>query len=82
MATSAIALSEEVLRNAHQLRSNIFFGQRLRYNIPNSKRIMHQAISLYYEISTCDIYLISKITNKSYPWSKTLSLAIGIKWDM
>lgn len=65
-----------------KVRTNIFVGQRLRYNIPHSRRIFLQAMSLYYEISTCDLYLISKITNRHYPWSKTLSLAIGLRCEM
>lgn len=65
-----------------KLRTNIFVGQRLRFHIPSHKRVLHQSVSVYYEISTCDIYLLSKATNKSYPWSKTLSLAIGVKWDL
>lgn len=65
-----------------KVRTNIFVGQRLRYNIPHSRRIFLQALSLYYEISTCDLYLISKVTNKHYPWSKTLSLAIGLRCEM
>lgn len=65
-----------------KVRTNIFLGQRLRYNIPHSRRIFLQALSLYYEISTCDLYIVSKVTNKHYPWSKTLSLAIGLRCEM
>lgn len=65
-----------------KIRSNIFIGQRVKYNIPSRHRVFHSAISAYYEISTCDLYLASKFTNKEYPWSKTLSLALGIKWDL
>lgn len=65
-----------------KVRTNIFVGQRLRYHIPPGKRLLHQAVSVYYELSTCDLYLASKLTNKSYPWSQTLSLAFGIRWEM
>ena len=65
-----------------KVRANIFIGQRLRYNIPQSKRRLHQAVSLYYEISSCDLYIVSKATNKEFPWRETLSLAFGLKWEM
>lgn len=65
-----------------KIRSNVFLGQRLRYHIPRNKRLLHQAVSIYYEISTCDLYIVSKATNKSYPWRQTLSLAFGARWEM
>lgn len=64
-----------------KIRSNVFIGQRVKYDIPSRHRVLHSAISFYYELSTCDLYLVSKFTNKEYPWSKTLSLALGLKWD-
>lgn len=65
-----------------KVRANIFLGQRLRYNIPRSKRLAHQAVSFYYELSSCDLYIVSKATNKEYPWQETLSLALGLRWEM
>lgn len=65
-----------------KVRANIFLGQRLRYNIPRSKRLPHQAVSFYYELSSCDLYIVSKATNKEYPWQETLSLALGLRWEM
>lgn len=65
-----------------KVRANIFLGQRLRYNIPRSKRLAHQAVSFYYELSSCDLYIVSKATNKEYPWQETLTLALGLRWEM
>ena len=65
-----------------KVRTHIFLGQRLRYNIPRRQRRRHQAVSLYYELSTCDLYLVSKITNRTYPWSETLSLALGLRFEL
>lgn len=65
-----------------KIRANIFIGQRLRFNIPRNKRFIHQAISFYYEFSSCDLYIVSKATNKHYPWRETLSLALGLRWEM
>lgn len=65
-----------------KVRTSIFIGQRIRFNIPRNRRLLHQAISAYYEISTCDLYLVSKLTNKDFPWKETLSLAFGLRWEM
>lgn len=65
-----------------KVRTNIFLGQRLRYSIPSKRRIFVRAVSLYYELSSCDLYIVSKATNKDYPWSETLSLALGLRWEL
>lgn len=65
-----------------KLRSHVCIGQRVRFNIPRRHRIIHQAISAYYELSTCDLYIVSKAINRHYPWSETLSLAFGLCFEM
>lgn len=65
-----------------KVRTHIFLGQRIKYHIPRSRRILHQTVSAYYELSTCDLYLVSKCTNKEYPLRQTLSLAFGMLWEM
>lgn len=65
-----------------KLRSHVFLGQRLRYNIPSRHRVINSAVSAYYELSSCDLYLVSKAVNRDYPWSRTLSLAFGLRWEM
>ena len=65
-----------------KVRTNIFLGQRFCYHIPKRNRLIHQSISAYYEISSCDLYIVSKATNKEYPWSQTLSLAFGLLFEL
>lgn len=65
-----------------KVRSNVFIGQRWRYSVPTRKRRLHSAISAYYELSSCDLYIVSKAVNHDYPWSRTLSLAFGLRWEM
>ena len=65
-----------------KVRSNVFLGQRIRYRIPSRHRLFHTAVSAYYEVSSCDLYIVSKAVNKDYPWSRTLSLAFGLRWEM
>lgn len=63
-----------------KVRAHVYAGQRICYRIPESRQLLHSSISLYYELSACDIYIMSKAVNKSYPWSKTLSLAFGLRF--
>lgn len=65
-----------------RIRTNIFLGQRIRYDIPSAYRRLHSSVSAYYEISTCDLYVLSKIHNREYPWRYVFSLAFGLKWEM
>lgn len=64
-----------------RVRINLAVGQRIRFHIPQKKRRYHKSLSLYYELSTCDLYLISAITNHLKP-SDFLRLSFGLKSDI
>lgn len=64
-----------------RVRINLALGQRIQFHIPQQKRKFSKSISLYYEVSTCDLYLISAITNHLKP-SDYLRLSFGIKSDI
>ena len=59
-----------------KLRPYIFIGQRINLNLDNNL-IKH--ISLFYEISSCELYIISKITNSSLKMKDILRLSFGAK---
>lgn len=65
-----------------KVRIHVFLGQEAEYHIPRSKRLLHSSVTGYYEIGTCDMYLISKVTNKSIPLREVLSLAFGLRFHM
>jgi hypothetical protein len=65
-----------------KFRTNIFIGQRLRLNIPSEHRRSSNAISLYYELSTNDLYVLSYVTNKYLSLWDILSLGFGVKLDL
>lgn len=65
-----------------KLRTHVFIGQRIRYDIPQHYRRRHSSVSAYYEISSCDFYLLSKYSNREYAWHDVISLAFGIRWEM
>lgn len=64
-----------------KLRLHIFIGQRYTYHIPRSRRFLCRQVSIVWELSTCDLYLISKIVNKSLHMHDILSLSLGLKYD-
>lgn len=65
-----------------RIRTNIFIGERLRYEIPSYRRKHSKSISIYYELSTCDLYLVSYVPNSYIPLKDVLSLALGIEVEL
>ena len=64
-----------------RIRMNLAIGQRILFRIPHDKRHFSKSISFYYELSTCDLYLISAATNHLKP-KDFLRLSFGIKSDI
>ncbi len=64
------------------VRVNAFVGQRFKYVIPSNRRSYSKSISVYYELSTCDLYVVSAITNRRITLGDILSLAIGVKLEI
>lgn len=61
-----------------RIRFHVFMGQRITFHIPNPKRL-HKSVSAFYELSTCDLYFISAVSNQSIRARDYLSLSFGIK---
>ena len=59
-----------------KIRPSVFFGQRIGFN-PNLHLIKN--IQLWYEVGTNELYLISKITNKSLKMRDILRFSFGFK---
>ena len=64
-----------------KFRLNVAVGQRLTWQIPQEKRKSARSISLFYEVSTCDLYLRSKFLDHSVRWKDILGLSIGLKFQ-
>lgn len=64
-----------------RVRTHAFVGQRLRFNIPDKKRLFARSITAFYEISSCDLYIISAFTNHLNP-DDYLRLSFGLKFDI
>lgn len=65
-----------------KIRLHIFLGQRLTINIDNDHRVFIRSLSLFYEFSTYDLMLISRITNDYLKFSDYISLSFGLKFQL
>lgn len=65
-----------------KIRSHIFLGQRLTYDIDPQRRYTAKSITSFYELSTCDLYLISAATNSYLRPRDYLSLSFGLKLQL
>lgn len=62
-----------------KIRFHIYLGQRLTYEIDRQRRFLAKSVTFFYEISTCDLYLISAVTNNYLRPRDYLSLSFGLK---
>lgn len=63
-----------------RIRINLGVGQRLDFNIPVHRRVHAERVSLYYELSVCDLHLVSAIPNKNITLGDILRLGIGMQY--
>lgn len=64
-----------------RIRTHVFIGQRLRYEIPERYRKLAKSMTLFYEISSCDLYIVSAFTNHLKP-DDYLRLSFGVKFQI
>ena len=60
-----------------RIRTHVFIGER--FTLKLAKKSWHKSISFFYELSTCDLYLINKIGNGYLKPKDYLSLSFGLK---
>lgn len=65
-----------------KMRFNIYLGQRITYNIPPDKRFFAKSLTLFYEISSNDLYIASAFTNSYLGPKEYLRLSFGLKMLM
>ena len=41
---------------------------------------MSSRLSVYYEVSTCDLYVRQKMLNKDIPLKDIITLGVGLQW--
>lgn len=64
-----------------KFRLNLALGQRVTFQIPTERRRQAKSISLFYEVSTCDIYIRSKVLESAIPLKDILGLSFGLKFQ-
>lgn len=64
-----------------KMRIHIYMGQRLTYHIDPRRRFLAKSVTFFYEVSTCDLYLISAATNRYLRPRDYLSLSFGLKFQ-
>lgn len=65
-----------------RIRTNAYIGQRITVKIPPHKRFFAKSVTLFYEISTCDYYILSHVGNSGYPLHELISLSFGLKMQL
>ncbi len=60
-----------------KVRSNVALGQRLEWNF--SRRRAVRSVAVFYEISTCDIYLLNAVGNSCLSPADWLQLCLGAR---
>lgn len=63
-----------------RVRFNIFLGQRITWDM--GSREDARKMTFFYEVSTCELYLISAFTNKYLKAEDIIGLSVGIKWQL
>lgn len=66
-----------------KIRTHVFLGQRLTYEFKNHNRFSHyRSLTFFYELSTCDLYLVSAVGNNYLRPRDYLSLSFGLKMQV
>lgn len=64
-----------------KIRFHIFVGQQVTYKF-SKKKSLHKSISFYYQLSSCDLYIVSAVQNSYLKPTDYLSLAFGLKFNL
>jgi len=65
-----------------RMRFHLGLGQRLTVEIPRRKRFLSSYMTVYYELSTCDLYLRQKFLNSAIPFKDIVVLGLGLSFTI
>lgn len=65
-----------------RVRFHLGVGQKVTFLIPANHRFLAKKISLYYEVSTCDLYVRQKFLSKTIPFKDIICLALGVQYTI
>lgn len=63
-----------------KLRAYLSVGQRFVWHFAPERRL--RSLTAYYELCTCDYYLVSKLSNRTLDLTDIFSLAVGMKLQL
>lgn len=69
-------------RFSSKIRFHLFLGQRYTVYIPRERRYIIKSVSAVWELSSCDLYIVSKFVNGTLPLKDILSLSFGLKFGI
>ncbi len=62
-----------------KIRFNFYIGQRIRYNIPPNRNHYAKSITFFYEISSNELYIVSRFGNQYLKPTDYIHLSLGLK---
>lgn len=62
-----------------KFRLNVGLGQSITWQIPQNRRRYSQSVTLFYEFSSCDLYIRSKFLDHSVRLKDIVGLSVGLK---
>lgn len=65
-----------------RVRIHLFLGQSVTLSIPPERRFFAKAVSAFYEVSTCDLYVVSAFTNSYLKPHDYLRLSFGLRFKI
>lgn len=65
-----------------KLRINAFLGQRIGIVIPRNRRKYVKNVTLFYEVSTCDLYVRAMFMDQSVKLTDITSLSLGLRLQL
>jgi hypothetical protein len=65
-----------------KMRINIYIGQRFTFKIPPDKRVFAKEVSVFYELSSSDLYIVSAVGNGYLKPQDYLRLSFGLRLQL
>ncbi len=65
-----------------KFRINVFLGQRITKMVPNNRRMFVKSVTVFYEVSTCDLYIRSMLSYDDVKLKDILGLSLGLKFQL
>ncbi|MCC8146789.1 MAG: hypothetical protein LIO93_10230 [Bacteroidales bacterium] len=65
-----------------KMRFWIFVGQRITFHFPEEKLRRMKEVTFFYELSSCDLYIVNAVGNSSLKPTDYLKLSFGLKFQI